>query len=109
MSRSSKKGPYINERLLKKVLNSKRGSQIKTWARDSVIAPEFVGFTFLVHNGRQHLSVFVTENMVGHKLGEFALTRKFQRHGGKMAKEQAEAAAAAEKAKLQAVKEPEKK
>jgi small subunit ribosomal protein S19 len=110
MSRSSKKGPYIDERLLKKVLNSKRGgSQIKTWSRDSTIPPEFVGFTFLVHNGRQHVSVFVTENMVGHKLGEFALTRKFTRHGGKMAKEQEMAAVAAEKAKLQAAKEPEKK
>lgn len=109
MSRSSKKGPYIDERLLKKVLNAKRGAQIKTWSRACVIPPEFVGFTFLVHNGRQHTAVFVTENMVGHKLGEFALTRKFTRHGGKMAKEQEMAAQAAEKAKLQAAKEPEKK
>ncbi|MBI3232143.1 MAG: 30S ribosomal protein S19 [Candidatus Doudnabacteria bacterium] len=109
MSRSSKKGPYVDERLLKKVLNAKRGAQIKTWSRDSTIPPEFVGFTFLVHNGRQHISVFVTENMVGHKLGEFSLTRRFTRHGGKMAKEQAEASAAAEKAKLMAAKEPEKK
>lgn len=109
MSRSSKKGPYIDERLLKKVLNSKRGAQIKTWSRDCTVAPEFVGFTFLVHNGRQHVSVFVTENMVGHKLGEFSLTRKFTRHGGRMAKEQEMAAAEAEKAKLAAAKEPEKK
>ncbi len=109
MSRSSKKGPYIDQRLLKKVLNSKRGAQIKTWSRDSSIPPEFVGFTFLVHNGRQHVSVFVTENMVGHKLGEFAFSRKFHRHGGKMAKKQEMAAAASEKAKLQAAKEPEKK
>lgn len=109
MSRSSKKGPYVDPRLLKKVLNAKRGAQIKTWSRDSSIAPEFVGFTFLVHNGRTHVPVFVTENMVGHKLGEFALTRKFTRHGGRMAKEQAEAAAAAERAKLMAAKEPEKK
>lgn len=109
MSRSSKKGPYIDERLLKKVQNAKRGAQIKTWSRDSTIAPEFVGYTFLVHNGRQHVSVFVTENMVGHKLGEFAPTRKFTRHGGRMAKEQEMAAAEAEKAKLQAAKEPEKK
>jgi small subunit ribosomal protein S19 len=109
MSRSSKKGPYIDQRLLKKVLNAKRGAQIKTWSRACTIAPEFVGFTFLVHNGRKHLEVYVTENMVGHKLGEFALTRKFTRHGGKMAKEQEMAAAAAEKAKLEASKEPVKK
>lgn len=109
MSRSSKKGPYIDQRLFKKALNAKRGAQIKTWSRACTIPPEFVGFTFLVHNGRQHVAVFVTENMVGHKLGEFALTRKFQRHGGKMAKEQAEAAAAADKAKLMTAKEPEKK
>src|SRR3989338_1480631 len=108
MSRSSKKGPYVDQRLLKKVLNAKRGAQIKTWSRACTVPPEFVGFTFLVHNGRQHVSVFVTENMVGHKLGEFSLTRKFQRHGGKMAREQAEAAVAAEKAKLMAAKEPEK-
>ena len=110
MSRSSKKGPFIDPKLQKKVLNSKAGKdQIKTWSRDSSIAPEFVGFTFLVHNGKTHLPVFVTENMVGHKLGEFALTRKFIRHGGKMAKEQEIAKAEAEKAKLQAAKEPEKK
>ncbi len=109
MSRSLKKGPYVDERLLKKVLAGKAGkTQIKTWSRDCTITPEFVGFTFLVHNGRAHLPVFVTENMVGHKLGEFALTRKFLRHGGKMAKEQEAAKAAAEKAKLQAAKEPAK-
>lgn len=105
MSRSSKKGPYIDERVMKKVLAGKAGKdQIKTWSRDCAIAPEFVGFTFLVHNGRTHVPVFVTENMVGHKLGEFALTRKFIRHGGKMAKEQEAAKAEAEKAKLQAAK-----
>jgi small subunit ribosomal protein S19 len=110
MSRSLKKGPYIDQRLLKKVLAGKAGKdQIKTWSRDCTVAPEFVGFTFLVHNGRVHLPVFVTENMVGHKLGEFALTRKFIRHGGKMAKEQEMAKAEAEKAKLNAAKEPEKK
>lgn len=97
MSRSLKKGPYIDPRLLKKVLAGKPGDKIKTWSRDSAIGPEMVGFTFLVHNGRQHLDVFVTESMVGHKLGEFAPTRKFIRHGGKMAKEQAAAAAAASK------------
>lgn len=110
MSRSSKKGPYVDPRVLKKVLNGKAGKdQIKTWSRACAIAPEFVGFTFLVHNGRTHMPVFVTENMVGHKLGEFALTRKFIRHGGKMAKDQEAAKAEAEKAKLQAAKEPEKK
>ncbi len=110
MSRSLKKGPYIDPRLMKKVLAGKAGKdQIKTWSRDSAIAPEFVGFTFLVHNGRAHLPVFVTENMVGHKLGEFSLTRKFLRHGGKMAKEQEIAKADAEKAKMNAAKEPEKK
>src|SRR5581483_5518066 len=110
MSRSLKKGPYVDPRVLKKVLNGKAGKdQIKTWSRACAIPPEFVGFTFLVHNGRVHIPVFVTENMVGHKLGEFALTRKFQRHGGKMAKEQELAKAEAEKAKLNAAKEPEKK
>lgn len=110
MSRSLKKGPYIDPKLVKKVLAGKAGKdQIKTWSRDSSIAPEFVGFTFLVHNGRTHVPVFVTENMVGHKLGEFALTRKFNRHGGKMAKDQELAAAAAEKAKMDAAKEPAKK
>jgi small subunit ribosomal protein S19 len=97
MSRSSKKGPFIDERLLKKVQAAKPGDQIKTWSRSSSITPEMVGMTFLVHNGRQHVSVFVTENMVGHKLGEFSPTRKFIRHGGKMAKEQAAAASAATK------------
>lgn len=85
---------------MKKVAAAKPGDQIKTWSRACAIAPEMVGFTFLVHNGRQHIPVFVTENMVGHKLGEFSLTRKFNRHGGKMAKEQEAAAAAAEKAKM---------
>jgi len=109
MSRSLKKGPFIDPKLLKKVLNSKAGKdQIKTWSRDSTISPEMVGFTFLVHNGRAHLPVFVTDNMVGHKLGEFSLTRKFNRHGGKMAKEQEAAKAVAEKAKLTAAKEPAK-
>ena len=109
MSRSLKKGPYIDERLLKKIAAGKPGDKIKTWSRDSAIAPEMVGFTFQVHNGIKHIDVFVTEGMVGHKLGEFAPTRKFIRHGGKMAKEQEAAAAAAEKAKLAAAKEPAKK
>lgn len=106
MSRSLKKGPFIDPNLAKKVAAGKRGDQIKTWSRDSAISPDMVGFTFLVHNGKTHVAVFVTEPMVGHKLGEFAPTRKFNRHGGKMAKEQEAAAADAEKAKLAAAKEP---
>lgn len=91
MSRSLKKGPFIDETLMKKVQKAQQsGSKqaIKTWARSSTITPEMVGMTFLVHNGRQHVEVFVDENMVGHKLGEFAPTRKFVGHGGKMAKAQ---------------------
>ena len=89
MSRSLKKGPYIDEKLLKKISKLKPGDKtvIKTWARASTITPEMVGFTFGVHNGKQHIPVLITENMVGHKLGEFAPTRKFTRHGGKMQKE----------------------
>lgn len=90
MSRSLKKGPHIDERLLHKVAKVKPGSKevIKTWSRDCTITPEMVGFTFGVHNGKTHLPVLVIENMVGHKLGEFAPTRKFLGHGGKMAKAQ---------------------
>ena len=89
MSRSLKKGPYIDEKLIKKISNLKTGDKtvIKTWARNSVISPEMVGFTFGVHNGKQHIEVFVTEDMVGHKLGEFSPTKKFVKHGGKMQKE----------------------
>ena len=89
MSRSLKKGPYIDSRLLKKIANLRPGDKtiIKTWARASTISPEMVGFTFGVHNGREHTPVFVTEEMVGHRLGEFALTRKFVRHGGRMQRE----------------------
>ena len=106
MSRSLKKGPFIDEKLQKKVSKAKSGDQIKTWSRSSSISPEMVGLTFLVHNGRQHIAVSVTENMVGHKLGEFSPTRKFIRHGGKMAKEQAAASATAEKSKLAAAATP---
>lgn len=90
MSRSLKKGPYVNEKLLKKIAKLKLGDKtiIKTWSRASVIAPEMIGFTFGVHNGKDHIPVFITEDMVGHKLGEFSLTRKFVKHGGKMQKEQ---------------------
>lgn len=91
MGRSSKKGPYVDPVLIKKVEKMDSSGQkkiIKTWARGSTIAPEFVGHTFGVHNGKQHIPVFVTENMVGHKFGEFSPTRKFKGHGGKLAKAQ---------------------
>jgi small subunit ribosomal protein S19 len=96
MSRSTKKGPHIDERLLKKVSNIKRGDKtvIKTWSRSATITPEMVGFVFGVHNGKDHIEVFAVEDMVGHKLGEFAPTRKFARHGGRLQKEQEQAAAA---------------
>ena len=84
MSRSSKKGPYIDLKLMKKVLNQKKtGSKqaIKTWSRSCVVAPDFVGHTFLVHQGKNFIEVFVNESMVGHKLGEFAPTRNFRGHG----------------------------
>ncbi len=88
MTRSIKKGPFVDEKLYKKVLNRKpEDGPIKTWARASQIAPEFVGFTFQVHNGRKFIDVFVTEEMVGHRLGEFAPTKTFYKHGGKMQKE----------------------
>lgn len=86
MGRSLKKGPYVDEKLLKKVAKldaNRRKEPIKTWARRSTIAPEFVGHTFLVHNGRAHINVYVSEEMVGHKLGEFSLTRTFKGHSGK--------------------------
>lgn len=92
MSRSLKKGPYVDARLMEKVqkaINLKDKNPIKTWARASTIAPEMVGMSFTVHNGKNFIPVFVDENMVGHKLGEFSPTRKFIRHGGKMAKDQA--------------------
>ncbi len=90
MSRSTKKGPFIDERLLKKVSNLKAGDKtvIKTWSRSATITPEMVGFTFGVHNGKEHVPVSVVEDMVGHKLGEFSLTKKFIRHSGKLMKEQ---------------------
>ena len=91
MSRSLKKGPYINERLLNKIKNLKPGDKtvIKVWDRSCTSTPEMVGFTIGVHNGRTHVPVYIVENMVGHKLGEFAPTRKFISHGGRMAREQA--------------------
>lgn len=91
MSRSLKKGPYTNERILKKIKNLNPGDKtvIKIWDRACTISPEMVGFTFGVHNGKQHTPIFVVENMVGYRFGEFAPTKKFVNHGGKMAKEQA--------------------
>lgn len=89
MARSLKKGPYVGEKLLKKIKNLKPDTKeiIKTWCRACIICPEMVGFTFQVHNGKEFISVRVTENMVGHKLGEFSPTTKFSRHGGKMQRE----------------------
>lgn len=106
MSRSLKKGPYVDPRVLKKLEGRKIGDRtiIKTWSRPCVIAPEMVGFTFGVHNGRDFVNVFVTEEMVGHRLGEFAPTRKFTRHGGKMQKEQELAAKEAELVQAKAAK-----
>src|ERR1700674_4600598 len=97
MSRSLKKGPYVDARLLTKVEKQQRTGgrePLKTWARDCTIVPEFVGLTFLVHNGRQFARLYVTEDMVGHKLGEFSPTRMFRGHSGGKAKAAAAAAAA---------------
>ena len=98
MSRSLKKGPYVDPRVVSKVQKMKASGKrqpIKTWSRACVISPEMVAVTFLVHNGKDFISVLVDENMVGHRLGEFSPTKKFIRHGGKAAKEQESAAAAA--------------
>ncbi|MDO4527592.1 MAG: 30S ribosomal protein S19 [bacterium] len=85
MPRSIKKGPYVEESLLRKVEKMNASGKklpIKTWSRRSMVLPEFVGHTFAIHNGKQHMPVFITENMVGHRLGEFANTRTFKAHGG---------------------------
>lgn len=97
MSRSLKKGPYVDQKLLKKVANLKAGDRtvIKTWARSSQIAPEMVGFIFGVHNGKIFIEVRVTEEMVGHRLGEFSPTRKFVKHSGKMQRDLESGSAAA--------------
>ena len=99
MSRSSIKGPYVDAKLLKKMGKLPAGSKqvIKTWSRASSIAPEMVGFVFGVHNGRDFIEVIVSEDMVGHKLGEFSPTRKFTRHGGKIQKELEQKAVEADK------------
>ena len=89
MARSLKKGPYVEDSLLRKVEKMKAASKkqpIKTWSRRSMVLPDFVGLTFAIHNGRQHLPIFITENMVGHRLGEFAPTRTFKAHGNSAAK-----------------------
>jgi small subunit ribosomal protein S19 len=89
MGRSLKKGPFVDEKLLKKVRKAKETGDrkpIKTWSRSSMITPEFVGLTFAVHDGRKHVPIFITEAMVGHRLGEFAPTRTFRQHGGIKAK-----------------------
>lgn len=111
MSRSLKKGPFVDEKLLIKVQRLKPGDRtiIKTWSRQSSISPEMVGFTIGVHNGREHIPVFITEDMVGHKLGEFALTRTFRRHGGRMAREEEQAAAQKETMSKKETAEPEDK
>ena len=106
MSRSLKKGPYVDQRVLKKVIDAKPGDgTIKTWSRACTIAPEMIGFTFGVHNGKEFTSVYVTEEMVGHRLGEFSPTRKFVRHGGKMQKEIETAAKQKEQDAAKAAKE----
>lgn len=87
MARSLKKGPYIDKKLIEKIKKSKPGEIIKTWARDATITPEMIGFVFGVHNGREFIPVKVTEEMVGHKLGEFSPTTKFVRHGGRIQRE----------------------
>ncbi|MDP3964376.1 MAG: 30S ribosomal protein S19 [bacterium] len=111
MSRSLKKGPFTDPKLLKKIAKEKPGGKIiKTWSRDSVITPEMVGYAFGVHNGKEHITVSVVENMVGHRLGEFSPTRKFVRHGGRMQREQEQAAADVERKKsVEEKPEPEKK
>lgn len=106
MSRSLSKGPYVDERLLKKIAGKRpeQAGLIKTWSRSSTISPEMVGFHFGVHNGREHIDVLISEEMVGHKLGEFSPTRKFVKHGGKMQKELEAQKKAAEIAAAQSAK-----
>ncbi|MBY0539474.1 30S ribosomal protein S19 [Patescibacteria group bacterium] len=108
MARSLKKGPYVYFKLLKKIDGKKPSATapIKTWARSSEISPEMVGFTFAVHNGKDFIDVLVTEEMVGHRLGEFSPSTKFTRHGGKMQKELEQKKKEAEIAAAQAAKAP---
>lgn len=106
MSRSVAKGPFVDPRIVKKIAGKKpeNTAPVKMWIRDCVISPEMVGFKFLVHNGKDFPEVLVTEEMVGHRFGEFSLTRKFVKHGGKMQKEQEAKAKEAEVAAAQAAK-----
>lgn len=111
MSRSLKKGPYVDERVLKKVQNRKPGDRtpIRTWSRSCTITPEMVGVVFHVHNGKDFIPVAVNEEMVGHKLGEFSPTRKFVRHGGQLAAAEEQKQVAAGKAAQEAAKEEDAK
>ncbi len=110
MSRSLKKGPFVDPRLLEKISKHRKGeSIIKTWSRDCSIVPEFVGFTFGVHNGKEFMTVNVSEDMVGHKLGEFSPSTKFHRHGGRMQRDMEIATADKETAKTVAAAVPAKK
>ncbi len=98
MARSSRKGPYVDTRLFRRVMLQIQSGEkkiLRTWSRDCDIPPEFVGFTFAVHNGKDFIPVYITEQMVGHKLGEFSFTRKFRAHGGKMAKAEEQVASSA--------------
>lgn len=106
MSRSLRKGPFVDPRLMEKILKVRKEEKviIKTWARHSTISPEMVGYTFGVHNGKDFTPVYIAEDMVGHKLGEFAATTKFVRHGGKMQRELEAGAQAKEAAKVEATK-----
>jgi small subunit ribosomal protein S19 len=106
MSRSLKKGPYVDQKLLKKLSKLRKDEKIiiKTWARRSTISPEMVGYTFGVHNGKEFVPVYVTEDMVGHKLGEFAPSTKFVRHGGRMQREIEAGEQQKEAAKIESVK-----
>ena len=111
MSRSLKKGPYVDEKLIRKIKGLKPDDKrvIKTWARNCTIAPEMIGFTFGVHNGKEHILVSVSEEMVGHKLGEFAPTTKFGRHGGRMQRELEAKEVEKEAAKIEETKKEETK
>jgi len=110
MSRSLKKGPYVDPKLIAKVLKLKKSDKIiiKTWSRHAKISPEMVGFYFGVHNGKDFVPVYVAEDMVGHKLGEFANTTKFSRHGGRMQRELEAGAQQKEAVNLETIKKPEK-
>ena len=101
MARSLKKGPYINQKLLKKMKKIGPKKPIKTWARDCTIVPEMIGYTFLVHNGKDFIPVKIREEMVGHKLGEFSPTTKFVKHGGRIQRELEQKAAQRELAKAE--------